>query len=96
MRKGERGRGDEKWDNGTNYSSILLLIVFASLVQSLYHVFSVATCVRHVSSLLRSTHADYDTITIRLEVNGPVEPLTDPHVRLLIYADVLLTETKYR
>ena len=45
--------------------------------------------------MLRFTCADYDTITIRPEVNGPVEPLTDPHVRLLIYADVLLTETKY-
>ena len=29
--------------------------------------------------MLRSACADYDTITIRLEVNGPVEPLTDPH-----------------
>ena len=45
--------------------------------------------------MLRSAHADYDTITIQPEVNGLVEPLTDPHVRLLIYADVLLTETKY-
>ena len=45
--------------------------------------------------MLRSNRADYDTITIRLEVNGHVEPLTDPHVRLPIYAYVLLTETKY-
>ena len=45
--------------------------------------------------MLRSAHADCDTITIRPEVNGPVEPLTDPHVGLLIYAYVLLTETKY-
>ena len=45
--------------------------------------------------MLRFTRADYDTITIRLEVNGFVEPLTDPHVRLRIYDDVLLTETKY-
>ena len=44
--------------------------------------------------MLRSTPADYDTITIRFEVNGHVEPLTDPHVRLHIYADVLLTETQ--
>ena len=29
--------------------------------------------------LLRSARADYDTITIRPEVNGHVEPLTDPH-----------------
>ena len=34
-------------------------------------------------------------ITIRLEVNGLVEPLTDPQLRLPIYDDVLLTETKY-
>ena len=45
--------------------------------------------------MLRSAHADYDTITIRFEVNGRVEPLTDPHVRLPIYADISLTETKY-
>ena len=45
--------------------------------------------------MLRFTCADYNTITIRSEVNGYVEPMTDPHVRLLIYADVLLTETKY-
>ena len=45
--------------------------------------------------LLRSARADYDTITIRPEVNGHVEPLTDPYVRLPIYDDVLLTETKY-
>ena len=45
--------------------------------------------------MLRFTCADYDTITIRPEVNGLVEPLTDPHVRLPIYADVLLTETEY-
>ena len=45
--------------------------------------------------MLRFAHADYEGITIRLEVNGHVEPLTDPHIRLLIYADVLLTETKY-
>ena len=32
--------------------------------------------------LLRFAHADYDTITIRLEVNGCVEPLTDPHCRI--------------
>ena len=29
--------------------------------------------------MLRSARADYDTITIRPEVNGHVEPLTDPH-----------------
>ena len=29
------------------------------------------------------------------KVNGLVEPLTDPHVRLPIYDYVLLTETKY-
>ena len=29
--------------------------------------------------MLRVDRADYDTITIRLEVNGHVEPLTDPH-----------------
>ena len=46
-------------------------------------------------ALLHSARADYDVITIRSEVNGLVEPLTDPHVRLLIYDDVLLTETKY-
>ena len=46
-------------------------------------------------SVLRSARADYDTVTIRLEVNGLVEPLTDPHVRLHIYADAVLTETKY-
>ena len=45
--------------------------------------------------MLRSARADYDTVTIRLEVNGLVEPLTDPHVRLHIYADAVLTETKY-
>ena len=45
--------------------------------------------------MLRSARTDYDMITIRSEVNGLVEPLTDPHVRLHIYADVLLTETKY-
>ena len=45
--------------------------------------------------MLRSDHADYDMITIQPEVNGLVEPLTDPHVRLPIYADILLTETKY-
>ena len=45
--------------------------------------------------VLRSARADYDTITIRPEVNGHVEPLTDPHVQLPIYDDVLLTETKY-
>ena len=45
--------------------------------------------------MLRSAQADYDTITIRLEVNGYVEPLTYPHVRLPIYAYVSLTETKY-
>ena len=45
--------------------------------------------------MLRSARTDSDTITIRPEVNGPVEPLTDPHERLLIYADVSLTENKY-
>ena len=45
--------------------------------------------------MLRSARADYLTITIRREVNGLVEPLTDPHVRLPIYDDVLMTETKY-
>ena len=45
--------------------------------------------------LLRSIPSDYDTITRQPEVNGLVEPLTDPYVRLHIYADVLLTETKY-
>ena len=34
--------------------------------------------------LLRSACADYDMITIRTEVNGPVEPLTDPRIRLHI------------
>ena len=42
--------------------------------------------------LLRST---LRWLRYAYEVNGPVEPLTDPHVRLLIYADVSMTETKY-
>ena len=29
--------------------------------------------------MLRSARVDYDTITIRPEVNGHVGPLTDPH-----------------
>ena len=48
-----------------------------------------------LAAVLRSAYADYDTSTIQPEVNGLVEPLTDPRVLLHIYADVLLTETKY-
>ena len=43
---------------------------------------------RSVTSRLVLLRYDY-------EVNGLVEPLTDPYVRLHIYDDVLLTETKY-
>ena len=45
--------------------------------------------------MLRSVPVDYDTMTRLPEVNGLVEPLTDPHVRLHIYDYVLMTETKY-
>ena len=34
---------------------------------------------KHFTVLLRFARADYDMITIRLEVNGHVEPTTDPH-----------------